>query len=77
MNDETILILGIILLGVGAIIGALTYHLIVYRFSNKIEKQLDKSIKNYENFVLKKAKLIRPSIYFLSRSIPPTILFIE
>ena len=32
MNDETILILGIILLGVGAIIGALTYHLIVYRF---------------------------------------------
>ena len=55
MNDETILILGIILLGVGAIIGALTYHLIVYRFSNKIEKQLDKSIKNYENFVLEKA----------------------
>ena len=53
MNDETIIILGIILLGVGAIIGALTYHLIVYRFSNKIEKQLDKSIKNYENFVLK------------------------
>ena len=41
MNDETIIILGIILLGVGAIIGALTYHLIVYRFSNKIEKQLD------------------------------------
>ena len=55
MNDETIIIHGIILLGVGAIIGALTYHLIVYRFSNKIEKQLDKSIKNYENFVLKKA----------------------
>ena len=56
MNDETIIILGIILLGVGAIIGALTYHLIVYRFSNKIEKQLDKSIKNYENFVVGKVK---------------------
>ena len=55
MNDETILILGIILLGVGAIIGALTYHLIVYRFSNHLEKEIDKSIKNYEHYVLEKA----------------------
>ena len=55
MNDETILILGIILLGVGAIIGALTYHLIVYRFSNHLEKEIDKSIKNYENYVLERA----------------------
>lgn len=55
MNDETILILGIILLGVGAIIGALTYHLIVYRFSNHLEKKIDKSIKSYEHYVLEKA----------------------
>ncbi len=40
----------------GAIIGALIYHLIVYRFSKDLENQLEKSIKNYENFVVGKAQ---------------------
>ena len=52
----TLLLGGIILFALGAIIGALIYHLIIYRFSNDIEKQLDKTIKSYENFVVEKAQ---------------------
>ena len=52
----TLLLGGIILFALGSIIGALIYHLIIYKFSNDIEKQLDKSIKSYENFVLQKAQ---------------------
>ena len=52
----TLLLGGIILFALGAIIGALIYHLIVYRFSKDLENQLEKSIKNYENFVVGKAQ---------------------
>ena len=43
-SEATLLLGGIILFALGAIIGALIYHLIIYRFSNDIEKQLDKKI---------------------------------
>lgn len=55
-SEVTLLLGGIILFALGAIIGALIYHLIVYRFSKDLEKQLEKSIKSYENFVLEKAQ---------------------
>ena len=55
-SEATLLLGGIILFALGAIIGALIYHLIIYRFSNDIEKQLDKTIKSYENFVVEKAQ---------------------
>ena len=55
-SEVTLLLGGIILFALGAIIGALIYHLIVYRFSKDLEKQLEKSIKSYENFVVKKAQ---------------------
>ena len=55
-SEATLLLGGIILFALGAIIGALIYHLIVYRFSKDLEKQLEKSIKSYENFVVKKAQ---------------------
>ena len=47
------LIMGLV---AGAIIGATIYHLIVYRFTNDIEKQLKKTIKSYENLLIEKAK---------------------
>ncbi len=47
------LIMGLV---AGAIIGAIIYHLIVYRFTNDVEKQLKKTIKNYENLLIEKAK---------------------
>ena len=47
------LIMGLV---AGAIIGATIYHLIVYRFTNDIEKQLNKTIKSYENLLIEKAK---------------------
>ena len=46
----------IMLFALGAIVGALIYHFIVYRFSKNLEKQLDKTVKSYENFVVKKAQ---------------------
>lgn len=46
----------IMLFALGAIVGALIYHFIVYRFSKNLEKQLDKTVKSYENFVLEKAQ---------------------
>ena len=55
-SEATLLLGGIILFALGAIIGALIYHLIVHRFSTDIEKQLEKSIKSYENFVVGKAQ---------------------
>lgn len=55
-NETTLLLSGVMLLTLGSIIGALIYHLIVHRFSTDIEKQLEKSIKSYENFVLEKAQ---------------------
>ena len=55
-SEVTLLFGGVMLLALGAIIGALIYHFIIYKFSNDIEKQLDKSIKNYENFVVRKAQ---------------------
>ena len=55
-NETTLLLSGVMLLALWAIIGALIYHLIIYRFSNDIEKQLDKTIKSYENFVVEKAQ---------------------
>jgi gas vesicle protein len=55
-NETTLLLSGVMLLALGAIIGALIYHLIVHRFSKDLKKQLDKTIKNYENFVLEKAQ---------------------
>ena len=55
-SEATLLLGGIILFALGAIIGALIYHLIVYRFSKDLENQLEKSIKNYENFVVGKAQ---------------------
>jgi hypothetical protein len=55
-NETTLLLSGVMLLTLGSIIGALIYHLIIYRFSNDIEKQLDKTIKSYENFVVEKAQ---------------------
>ena len=54
-TEITLILIGIILFALGAIIGALIYHLIVYRFSNHLEKEIDKSIKNYENYVLERA----------------------
>ena len=47
------LIMGLV---AGAIIGAIIYHLIVYRFTNDVEKQLKKTIKSYENLLIEKAK---------------------
>lgn len=55
-TEITLISIGIILFALGAIIGALIYHFIIYKFSNDIEKQLEKTIKNYENFVVGKAK---------------------
>jgi hypothetical protein len=55
-NETTLLLSGVMLLTLGSIIGALIYHLIVHRFSTDIEKQLEKSIKSYENFVVGKAQ---------------------
>ena len=55
-SEATLLLGGIILFALGAIIGALIYHLIIHKFSNDIEKQLDKTIKSYENFVVEKAQ---------------------
>lgn len=47
------LIMGLV---AGAIVGATIYHLIVYRFTNDVEKQLKKTIKSYENLLIEKAK---------------------
>ncbi len=55
-SEATLLLGGIMILTLGSILGALIYHLIVYRFSKNLEKQLEKSIKNYENFVVEKAQ---------------------
>ncbi len=55
-SEVTFILIGIILFTLGAIMGALIYHLITYKFSNNIEKQLEKSIKSYENFVVGKAQ---------------------
>ena len=55
-SEATLLLGGIILFALGAIIGALIYHLIIYRFSHDNEKQLDKTIKSYENLINKKAQ---------------------
>jgi conjugal transfer/entry exclusion protein len=56
MYSTTIFILiGVILFALGALVGAFIYNLIVHGFSNHLEKQLDKSIKNYEHYVLEKA----------------------
>lgn len=55
-NEITLISIAIILFSLGAIVGALIYHLIIYKFPNDIEKLLDKSIKNYENFIVRKAQ---------------------
>jgi len=55
-SEITLISIAIILFSLGAIVGALIYHLIIYKFSNDIEKQLDKSIQNYENFIVRKAQ---------------------
>ncbi len=57
MFSEVTLFSGAIMLfALGSIVGALIYHFIVYRFSKNLEKQLDKTVKSYENFVVKKAQ---------------------
>lgn len=56
MDNEIFSLTLIMGLVAGAIIGATTYHLIVYRFTNDIEKQLKKTIKSYENLLIEKAK---------------------
>lgn len=56
MDNEIYSLTLIIGLVAGAIIGAIIYHLIVYRFTNDVEKQLKKTIKNYENLLIEKAK---------------------
>ena len=56
MNNEiTLVLIGSILLGLGALVGALIYHLIIFKFSKNLEKVLEKTIKNYEHYVLEKA----------------------
>lgn len=55
-SEITLISIAIMIFALGAIVSALIYHLIIYKFSNDIEKQLDKSIKNYENFVVRKAQ---------------------
>lgn len=54
-STTTFILIGVILFALGALIGAFTYNLIVHGFSNHLEKQLDKSIKNYENYVEEQA----------------------
>ena len=54
-NEITLVLIGSILLGLGALVGALIYHLIIYKFSKNLEKVLEKTIKNYEHYVLEKA----------------------
>ena len=57
MFSEVTLFSGAIMLfALGSIVGALIYHFIVYRFTKNLEKQLDKTVKSYENFVVKKAQ---------------------
>ena len=57
MFSEVTLFSGAIMLfALGSIVGALIYHFISHRFSKNLEKEMDKTIKNYENFVLKKAQ---------------------
>ena len=54
-STTTFILIGVILFALGALVGAFIYYLIVHGFSNHLEKQLDKSIKNYEHYVLEKA----------------------
>ena len=54
-NEITLVLIGSILLGLGALVGALIYHLIIFKFSKNLEKVLEKTIKNYEHYVLEKA----------------------
>ena len=54
-NEITLVLIGSILLGLGALVGALIYHLIIFKFSKNLEKVLEKTIKNYEHYVLQKA----------------------
>ena len=54
-NEITLVLIGSILLGLGALVGALIYHLIIFKFSKNLEKVFEKTIKNYEHYVLEKA----------------------
>ncbi len=56
LTEPTFMIVFIIGTSVGAIIGATIYHLIVYRFTSDVQKQLKNTIKSYENLLLEKAK---------------------
>ena len=53
-NETTFNLTLLIGLVTGAINGATIYHLIIYRFTNDVEKQLKKTIKSYENLLLEK-----------------------
>ena len=68
-NTTTLMLIFSIGFAVGSIFGSLIYHFIIYKFNKDVKKQLENTIRDYENFVIEKLKTTTSEFEDLNKKI--------
>ena len=68
-NTTTLMLVFMIGFIVGSIFGSLIYHFIIYKFNKDVKKQLENTIRDYENFVIEKLKTTTSEFEDLNKKI--------